>query len=257
MRRQLGGGEGAGGVLEANRKNMAEFFYDNMAIQINVIEAAHRVKTPKLLTLGSSCMYPRTCPQPMKEEYLLSGSLEPTNEGYAIAKNAGSRMAQYYHSQYEDNFISAVPCNLYGKNDNFDPVNSHVLAALVRKFVEATESGQEAVSLWGTGVAKREFLHVEDLADALILLMERYDEPGPINVGYGDDVSIRELASIVKTNAGFEGEIRWDSTMPDGMPRKLMDNSRIFGLGWTPRVSLEEGIAGVIESYRARLNAKV
>jgi GDP-L-fucose synthase len=244
------------GGIEANRKDQAGFMYENLMIQANVCQAAHLSGVTKLLTLGSSCMYPRECPQPMKEEYLLTGALEPTNEGYAIAKIAGSRMAQFYHSQYGDPFISAIPCNLYGEHDNFDPKNSHVLSAFVRRFVEAAHSKASSVTLWGTGCAYREFLHVQDLADALILLMKRYDSAQPINVGAGTDISIFDLAHLVSKIAGFEGEILWDSSMPDGMPRKLMDSSKIQQLGWKPKISLEDGITRVVNSYRStRLKA--
>lgn len=240
------------GGIQANRTRPAEFMYDNLAIQTNVIHEAQAAGVRELVFLGSSCVYPRECPQPMKEEYLLTGPLEPTNEGYALAKIAGLRMAQYYQRQYGMRVLCPMPSNLYGTNDNFHPENSHVLSALVRKFVDAADRGESTVTVWGTGKARREFLHVDDLADAVMLLLEKWHSAEIINVGAGEDISIRELAELIARKAGFTGEIRWDSSMPDGMPRKLLDVSKIEALGFRPRISLEEGIEQTIHEYREK-----
>ncbi len=240
------------GGIQANRSRPAEFMYDNLAIQNNVIHEAHLAGVRELVFLGSSCVYPRECPQPMKEEYLLTGPLEPTNEGYALAKIAGLRLAQYYQRQYGMRVICPMPSNLYGTNDNFHPENSHVLSALVRKFCDAADDDEKIVTVWGTGKARREFLHVDDCADAVMLLIERWDSPEIINVGAGEDITIRDLAELIARKAGFGGEIRWDSSMPDGMPRKLLDISKIAALGFTPRVSLEQGIEKTIDEYREK-----
>jgi len=240
------------GGIQANRLYPADFLYDNLAIQTNVIEESRRVGVRELVFLGSSCVYPRECPQPMKEEYLLTGPLEPTNEAYALAKIAGLRMAQSYQKQHGMRAICPMPSNLYGTNDNFHPENSHVLSALVRKFCDAADAGETVVTVWGTGKARREFLHVDDLAEAVLLLIDRWDSSEIINVGAGDDVSIRELAELIAAKAGFTGEIRWDASMPDGMPRKLLDVSKITALGFQPKVSLEQGIEQTIHEYRAR-----
>jgi len=238
-----------GGIL-ANSTYPAEFLRDNLAIQTNVIDAAWRHGTRKLLFLGSSCIYPRLAPQPMPEECLLTGALEPTNEWYAIAKIAGLKMCQAYRRQYGFNAIVAMPTNLYGPGDNFDASNSHVLPALLRKFHEAHASGASEVEVWGSGAPRREFLHVDDLADACLHLMRHYDEELWINVGSGSDVSIAELARIIADVVGFRGTLRFDPSKPDGTPRKLLDSRRLAALGWAPRVSLEAGIRSTYAWYR-------
>ncbi len=233
-----------GGIM-ANKNYPAEFIYNNLLIQVNVINASYKHKVKKLLFLGSSCIYPKLAPQPMKEEDLLTSALEPTNEAYAIAKIAGLKMCRYYNEQYGTNFISVMPTNLYGPNDNYDLNNSHVLPALIRKFHEAKINGKSSVELWGTGSPRREFLFVDDLARAVIFLMESFNfkEIGEIiNIGYGEDITIKELSEIIKEIIGFEKEIKWDSSKPDGTPQKLLDISRIKKLGWTPSISLKRGI---------------
>jgi GDP-L-fucose synthase len=230
-----------GGIL-ANNVYRADFIYDNMMIQSNVIHNAWKHRVKKLLFLGSSCIYPKLAPQPLREDYLLSGYLEPTNEPYAIAKIAGIKMCDAYRSQYGCNFISAMPTNLYGINDNYDPENSHVLPSLLRKFHEAAANNQKQVNVWGTGVPKREFLYSDDLAEACLFLMKHYNEDGPINVGIGEDISIKDLACLVQEITHFQGEIVWDTTKPDGTPRKLMDVSKINALGWKAKTNLKEGI---------------
>lgn len=231
-----------GGIL-ANSTRPAEFIYDNMLIHATVVHAAHQFGVKKLLYLGSSCIYPRESPQPMKETQLLTGALEPTNEAYAIAKIAGIKLCEAYRRQYGDDFISAMPTNLYGPNDNFDLTSSHVLPALIRKFHDAKLSGEREVVVWGTGTPRREFLHVDDLADACVFLMERYDDAIHINVGTGEDLSIRELAEMVR-EAVYPGvALTFDTSKPDGMPRKLLDVSRLHALGWRHRIGLQEGIA--------------
>ena len=237
------------GGIYANLTYPADFLYDNLMIQNNIIRYSSENSVKKLLFLGSSCIYPRDCPQPMKEEYLLSGPLEPTNEGYALAKISGLKLAQFYHQQYGLKSICPMPCNLYGTNDNFDPQKSHVLSALVKKFVDAVKLNLAKVVLWGSGAARREFMHVDDLANALLFLMEYYDSPTIINVGWGMDVSIKELANLIAKKAGYKGEIHWDLNMPDGMPRKCLDISAIHSLGFKPKISLEEGIDQVINEY--------
>lgn len=240
-----------GGIM-ANNIYRAEFLMDNLQIQNNVIDAAHKTGTEKLLFLGSSCIYPKLAPQPLKEEYLLTGPLEPTNEPYAIAKIAGIKLCESYRSQYGANFISAMPTNLYGPNDNYDLNNSHVLPAMIRKFHEAREEGREYMELWGTGSPLREFLHVDDLADACYFLMQEYDGSEHVNVGVGEDLSIRELAELIKTVVGYEGEIKWNTDKPDGTPRKLMDVSKLHSLGWKHRIGLEEGIRATYKDFLAR-----
>lgn len=235
-----------GGIL-ANSTYPADFIRVNLQIQTNVIDAAYRYGTKKLLFLGSSCIYPKYAPQPMKEEHLLTGPLEPTNEAYAVAKIAGIKMCQAYRRQYGFNAISLMPTNLYGPGDNFDLQTSHVLPALIRKFHEAKEEGRKEVVVWGTGTPRREFLHVDDLADAALFLMKHYESEEIINVGVGEDISIRELAELIARIVGFEGEIVYDTTKPDGTPRKLLDTSRLFALGWRPKIPLEEGIR---QTYR-------
>ena len=237
-----------GGIL-ANSTYPADFIRVNLQIQTNVIDAAYRHGVRKLLFLGSSCIYPRLAPQPMREEHLLTGPLEPTNEAYAIAKIAGIKMCQAYRRQYGFNAISLMPTNLYGPGDNFDLETSHVLPALIRKFHEAKVSGEREVVVWGTGTPRREFLHVDDLADAALFLMERYDSEEIINVGVGEDLSIRELAELVAEVVGYRGEITFDTSKPDGMPRKLLDVSRLFELGWRPRIPLREGIRQTYEWF--------
>jgi len=239
------------GGIQANRSAPAEFLYENLMIQSNVIHQAYESGAKQIVFLGSSCIYPRECPQPMREEYLLTGPLEPTNEGYALAKIAGIRMVQYYHQQYGIDVLCVVPCNLYGPNDSFDAQKSHVLSALVRKFVDAADSDQPEVTMWGTGSARREFLHVDDMARATLFLMDRWKSPEMINVGSGTDVSIRELAELVARKIGYTGRLAWDSSMPDGMPRKCMDVSRLRATGFAPAISLDQGLERVIAEYRA------
>ncbi|AEH61478.1 NAD-dependent epimerase/dehydratase [Methanosalsum zhilinae DSM 4017] len=240
-----------GGIL-ANSTYPAEFIYDNLMIETNVIHAAYKNNVKKLLFLGSSCIYPKHAPQPMKEEYLLTGELEPTNEAYAIAKIAGIKLCKYYNQQYGTNFISVMPTNLYGPNDNFDLKTSHVLPALIRKFHEAKINKEPEVVVWGTGKPRREFLHVDDMADACVYLMENFDaqEIGEfVNVGVGEDISISELAEIIKKIFGFEGEIVYNNSRPDGTPQKLLDVTRLNELGWNPKISLENGIKNTYRWY--------
>jgi GDP-L-fucose synthase len=230
-----------GGIL-ANNSYPADFIRDNLQVQVNVIDSAYRHGVKKLLFLGSSCIYPKLAPQPMSEDCLLTGPLEPTNEWYAIAKIAGLKMCQAYRRQFGFNAISIMPTNLYGPGDNFDLQNSHVLPALIRKCHEAKLRGDKELVVWGTGTPRREFLHVDDLADACVHLMATYDRDQLINVGWGEDVAIAELAALVAHAVGFQGSIRYDATKPDGTPRKLLDTSRLAGLGWTPRIALRAGI---------------
>jgi GDP-L-fucose synthase len=237
------------GGIHANNVYRGEFLYDNLMIQNNVIHQSHLHGVRKLLFLGSSCIYPKLAPQPLKEEYLLTGLLEPTNEPYAIAKIAGIKLCEAYRSQYGCNFISVMPTNLYGPNDNYDLHNSHVLPALIRKFHEAKANGAPSVEVWGSGTPKREFLHADDLADACYFLMLHYNQPEFINIGTGEDLSIRELAESVKATVGYEGYISWNTSKPDGTPRKLMDVSKLHGLGWRHRITLEEGLRMVYEEY--------
>ena len=244
------------GGIQANNTFPAEFIYENLAIQNNVIHSAYRSGVKKLCFLGSSCIYPKLAPQPMKEEYLLSGKLEPTNEPYAVAKIAGMEMVKSYNRQYGTNYISVMPTNLYGPNDNFDLQNSHVLPALIRKFVEAKESGNASVVLWGTGTPKREFLYVDDMADACIYLMENYQGSDFVNIGTGEDVTILEVATMIKEIVGFNGALEFDSTKPDGTPRKLLDVSRIHSLGWKAKVPLREGLQRAIDWYRENRGVK-
>lgn len=230
------------GGIQANNTYPVEFLRDNLSMQLNVIDAAHRHGAEKLLFLGSSCIYPKFAPQPMKEEHLLTGELEPTNEPYAIAKIAGIKLCQAYRRQYGADFVSAMPTNLYGPNDDFDLETSHVLPALIRKFHEAKAEDEPAVTVWGTGTPRREFLHVDDLADACVYLMDAYSGGDPVNVGVGEDISIRELAELVSGVVGYEGEIVHDLSRPDGTPRKLLDVSRLRGLGWEASIPLRKGI---------------
>lgn len=238
------------GGIQANNTYRAEFLYDNLMIQNNVIHGSYLAGVKKLLFLGSSCIYPKMAPQPLKEEYLLTGPLEPTNEPYAIAKIAGIKMCDAYRHQYACNFISAMPTNLYGPNDNYDLQNSHVLPALIRKFHAARKDSLPEVVMWGTGKPRREFLHVDDLAEACYFLMNNYGEPGHINVGTGTDVSILELAEMIKGIVGYKGDIIHDLTKPDGTPRKLMDVSKLANLGWKAKIGLEDGIKGVYEGLK-------
>lgn len=238
------------GGIQANRTEPASFLHENLLIQNNLIDGAYRAGVEKLLFLGSSCIYPKHAPQPLKEESLLTGPLEPTNEWYAIAKIAGIKMCQAYRRQYGCRFISAMPTNLYGPNDNYDLQSSHVLPALLRKFHEAKVQGTERVVCWGSGNPRREFLHADDFARAALFLMEHYDDEQFINVGYGDDVTIRDLAGTIQRIVRFNGEVEWDASMPDGTPRKIMDSSRLTSMGWKPEIDLESGIAGTYENFQ-------
>lgn len=238
-----------GGIV-ANNTYRAEFIYDNLMMEANVIHASYLHQVNKLMFLGSSCIYPKMAPQPLKEEYLLSGFLEKTNQPYAIAKIAGIELCDAYRSQYGCNFISVMPTNLYGPNDNYDLEKSHVLPALLRKFIIAKKNKGSSVTLWGTGSPFREFLHVDDLADACVFLMNHYNENGLINIGYGEDIQIKDLANLVKKIIGYEGEIIWDTSKPDGTPRKLMDVSKLNQLGWKPTINLEEGIQKVLKDIQ-------
>jgi GDP-L-fucose synthase len=233
-----------GGIL-ANNSYPVDFLLDNLAIESSVIQAAHQADVDRLVFLGSSCIYPKFAPQPIKEDALLTGPLEPTNEWYAIAKIAGIKMCQAYRRQYDRRYISVMPCNLYGRNDNFDLSTSHALPALIHKFHAAKTAGKTEVVVWGTGTPLREFLYVDDLADAVVFLMDRYGSSEPINCGAGSDVSIRQLAELIGRVTGFEGKLVFDTSKPDGTPRKLMDSSRLAALGWRPQTSLEEGIREV------------
>jgi GDP-L-fucose synthase len=230
------------GGIHANNTRPADFLFDNLAIASNLIEAAHRIEVAKLLFLGSSCIYPRLAPQPMSEDALLTGPLEPTNEWYAIAKIAGIKLCQAYRRQHGRDFIACQPTNLYGPNDYFDLENAHVLPALLRKAHEAKRQGALRMVVWGTGTPRREFLHVDDLADACVFLLKTYSGEVPLNVGWGEDLSIAEVAELVKETVGFRGEIAYDTSRPDGTPRKLLDTARIRGLGWAPRIRLREGL---------------
>jgi GDP-L-fucose synthase len=241
-----------GGIL-ANDTYRADFLYENLMIESNIIHAAWKTGVKKLLFLGSSCIYPKMAPQPLKEEYLLTGLLEHTNEPYAIAKIAGIKLCDAFRAQYGCNFISAMPTNLYGPNDNYDLQNSHVLPAMIRKFHEAKINNEPFVTIWGSGEPKREFLHVEDVADACLFLMENYNEAGLVNIGVGADLSILELAGLIARITGYTGAIHRDLTKPDGTPRKLMDVSKMTSMGWKARISLEEGIRSVYAEYHKRM----
>lgn len=237
-----------GGIL-ANDTCPADFIRENLAVQLHLIDAAYRHNVEKLLFLGSSCIYPKLAPQPIKEEHLLTGELEPTNEAYAVAKIAGIKLCQAYNRQYGTNFISVMPTNLYGPGDNFDLNTSHVLPAMIRKFHEAKVANAPHVTVWGTGTPRREFLHVDDLADACVFLMDHHDGSAIVNIGYGSDVSIRELAELIRDASGFEGQIIFDTSKPDGTPRKWLDSSRLANLGWTPSIPLREGIERTYRWY--------
>lgn len=238
-----------GGIM-ANKTHPAEFIYDNLTIQTNIIHSAYLNNVKKLLFLGSSCIYPRSCPQPMKEEYLLTGELEPTNKAYSLAKIAGIVMCQSYNEQYGTNFISLMPSNVYGPYDNFNLESAHVMPSVIKKFHNAKINNEPQVIMWGTGSAMREFLHVDDLADACLFLMDSYNDSHIINVGSGEDVTIKELAEAVYNVVGYKGEIIWDATKPDGMPRKLVDVSKLHSLGWKHNTHLHEGIASTYEWFK-------
>ena len=237
------------GGIHANNTYRAEFIYDNLMIEANIIHAAYLNKVTKLLFLGSSCIYPKMAPQPLKEEYLLSGYLEPTNQPYAIAKIAGIEMCDSYRAQYGCNFISAMPTNLYGTNDNYHPENSHVLPALIRRIVLAKKNNEPNVTIWGTGTPRREFLHVDDLADACYFLLQNYNEQGLVNIGCGTDVSIKELAELIVAEVGYEGELVFDTTKPDGTLRKLMDTSKINKMGWSAKINILDGVSKTIKEF--------
>ncbi|MBE9465886.1 GDP-L-fucose synthase family protein [Dyadobacter subterraneus] len=243
-----------GGIM-ANNIYRAEFLFDNLQIQNNIIDSAYRVNVKKLLFLGSSCIYPKLAPQPLHEDSLLTGTLESTNEPYAIAKIAGIKMCEAYRSQYGCDFISVMPTNLYGPNDNYDLNKSHVLPAMIRKFHEAKEENKPVVELWGTGSPLREFLHADDLADACYFLMENYSEPGFLNIGVGTDVTIKELAELIKETVGYEGEVHWNKDKPDGTPRKLMDVSKLHALGWKHKTDLTEGIKITYQDFLQKIEA--
>jgi GDP-L-fucose synthase len=243
-----------GGIM-ANNIYRAEFLFDNLQIQNNIIDSAYRFNVKKLLFLGSSCIYPKLAPQPLHEDSLLTGTLESTNEPYAIAKIAGIKMCEAYRSQYGCDFISVMPTNLYGPNDNYDLNKSHVLPAMIRKFHEAKEENKPAVELWGTGSPLREFLHADDLADACYFLMENYSEPGFLNIGVGTDVTIKELAELIKETVGYEGEVHWNSDKPDGTPRKLMDVSKLHALGWKHQTDLTEGIKITYQDFLQKIES--
>ena len=241
------------GGIHANNSYPADFIFKNLKIQNNIIDASYKNGVTKLLFLGSSCIYPKLCPQPIKEEYLLTGALEPTNDAYAIAKIAGIKMCQAYNRQYGTNFISIMPTNLYGPNDNFDLENSHVLPALIRKFYEAKQENKSYVEIWGTGSPRREFLYVDDLAGACLYLMNNYNDSEIVNIGTGEDVTIKELACLIKELTGYAGELKFDETKPDGTPRKLLDVSKLHSLGWKHKTKLNEGIFETIEWYKSKL----
>jgi GDP-L-fucose synthase len=238
------------GGIQANNIYRAEFLYDNLMIQNNVIHQSYKHGVKKLLFLGSSCIYPKLAPQPLREEYLLTGTLETTNEPYAIAKIAGIKMCDAYRSQYGCNFISAMPTNLYGPNDNYDLNNSHVLPALLRKFFEAKQSGLDKVTVWGSGSPRREFLYVDDLADACYFLMQHFNEQGFVNIGTGTDVTIKELAEMIGNKVGYTGQLEFDTSKPDGTPRKLMDVTKINALGWKASISLDQGLEKIYDQYK-------
>lgn len=245
------------GGIQANIDNPGKFLYENLAIQNHVIHQSQLTGVKKFVFLGTSCVYPITCPQPMKEEYLLTGKLEPTNEGYALAKISGIKMLEFYARQYGMNGISLMPCNLYGPNDSFDLRHSHVLSALVRRFSEAVLSDAKSVTLWGSGIARREFMHVDDLADAVMFMIDNYHSPEFINVGWGHDLSIKELATMIAAKTGFKGEILWDTNKPDGMLRKCMDVTRMKATGFVPKITLEQGVDQMINIFRESLQGEL
>jgi GDP-L-fucose synthase len=241
------------GGIHANNTYRAEFIYDNLMIEANIIHASYLNKVTKLLFLGSSCIYPKMAPQPLKEEYLLSGYLEPTNQPYAISKIAGIELCDSYRAQYGCNFISVMPTNLYGTNDNYHPENSHVLPALIRRIIIAKNNNEPTVTIWGTGTPRREFLHVDDVADACYFLLHNYNEKGIVNIGTGIDVSIKELAELIVSEVGYEGQLVFDTSKPDGTPRKLMDTSKINNLGWKYTISLQDGIRNTIKEVKFKV----
>ena len=238
------------GGINANNNYRAEFIYDNIMIEANVIHAAYLNNVEKLLFLGSSCIYPKMSPQPIKEEYLNTGYLEPTNQPYAIAKIAGIEMCESYRNQYGSNFISAMPTNLYGTNDNYHPENSHVLPALIRRILLAKKNNDDKVVIWGTGTPRREFMHVDDLANACYFLLQNYNDPGHVNIGWGSDISIKQLAELITKETGYQGALEFDTSKPDGTPRKLLDTTKINSLGWKPSITLEEGIKRTIDEVK-------
>ena len=243
------------GGIGANNKYPVEFLLDNLTIQNNIMKSAHEVGAERLVFLGSSCIYPKFCQQPIKEEYLLTGELEPTNDAYAIAKIAGIKLIQSYRREYGHSWISVMPTNLYGPDDNFNPETSHVLPAMISKFHKAKLAEEPHVVLWGSGKPRREFLHVDDLADAILMLAMSYNDASPINIGSGTDLEIGELANLISNIVGYPGEIKWNADMPDGTPRKLLDISKIGSLGWQPKIPLEDGIKLVYDSYREGLGS--
>lgn len=238
------------GGIQANINSPAEFLYDNVSIQNNIIHSSYLYGVKKIIFLGSSCIYPRDCPQPMKEEYIMGGKLEPTNEGYAIAKLVGYKMTQYYKQQYGLDCLNLMPCNLYGTNDHYDPINSHVLTVLIKKFVDAVDEGKEEVVLWGTGCARREFMHVDDLVEAIFFLMDKWNTSDMINLGSGTDITIKDLALLIAKKIDYNGKIVWDSTKPDGMLRKCLDISKLNSLGYRQQISLDDGIEKTINEYK-------
>ncbi|SET88194.1 GDP-L-fucose synthase family protein [Enterocloster lavalensis] len=237
------------GGIHINEIQPADFMYINLAIETNIINSAYATNIKKLLFMGSGCIYPRIVPQPIKEEYLLTAPLEKTNEAYAIAKIAGLKMCEFYNKQYGTNYISVMPCNLYGPGDNYNPISSHVIPALIKKFHDAKISAAPSVMMWGTGTAKREFLHIDDIADASVFLMENYNENQWINIGCGEDMSIKELGELIKHVVDFKGDIIFDPSYPDGTPRKLLDSSKLLSMGWKPQITLEEGLANTYKDY--------
>lgn len=243
------------GGIKANIEYPVEFLYENLTIQNNVISCCHKYNVKKIIFFGSSCIYPEKSPQPIKEEYLLKGPLEKTNEGYALAKIAGIRLTQYYHREYGLSCLCIMPCNLYGSNDNFDPNQSHVLSALVKKFIDAIDEKHNNVTLWGSGKAKREFMHVDDLANAVLFLIKHWEKPDIINVGSGTDISVKELAHLIAKKTGYMGSITWDTSMPDGMIQKCLDISKLKSLGYNSKISLDDGIEHVIYEYKKKKSA--
>lgn len=242
------------GGIQANIDNPVDFFYNNLTIQNNIIHQSYLNGVQKLVFLGSSCIYPKECPQPMKEEYLLTGKLEPTNEGYALAKISGLKMLEYYFKQYGFKSISLMPCNLYGTNDSFHPQHAHVLSSLIKKFVDAVDTNANKVEVWGTGIAMREFMHVDDAADAAVYFAENFEDPNFINVGWGEDLSIKDLVGIIKDEIGFTGEVIWDETKPNGMLKKCMDVTKMKNNGFSPKITLKEGIKKTIAEYKVIKN---
>lgn len=244
------------GGIQANNSHMADFAMENLLMTCNVLRSAHETGVKKLLYLGSSCIYPRESPQPVKEEYLLTGLPEPTNEGYAIAKIAGVRMCDYYKRQYGDNFISCIPANVYGENDDLDQKSSHVIPALIQRFHEAKQKDLPYVEIWGSGSAQREFMYIDDAAEACLFVMEKYEGPGTVNIGMGETTSIRDLAEMIRDIVGYQGEIRYDTTKPDGMPRRLLDSAKMTKLGWKPSIQLKDGLQMAYRWYLQKTGGK-